>query len=455
MSKNLKTSRRSFVKASSAAATVSILPSGMLFGQNKPSEQFRFAQIGCGGKGTVDMAETIKAGGKLVAMCDVDTKRAGNSIKKHKDVPLYADYRVLLDKHDKEIDGVVVTTPDHTHACIALEAIKRGKHVYVQKPLARTYEECQVLQDASKKYNVVTQMGNQGHAGSGLKVWQQMQNENAFGDIKHIHTWSNRPIWPQGMQSAPQAESAPSNLDWDLWLGPVASRPFSSKYLPFNWRGWWDFGCGAMGDMACHNMDPAFWILELGLPDSVKATVSSPVNIAYPESSIIEYKFNKSPVTGKPVTLTWYDGKHRPKMPAGSHPELDAGQNGCLIEGSKMSAMGGMCAGRPRPIAITGQEYSRDVKDLEKHWRNESKKHKDDDNYKLWVDAAKAGDPNAPGAKFDYSAPFSQAILIGCIALKFPNRELKWDQKTKSFSNCDEANQWLSFLPRKGFDLSI
>ena len=258
MSKNLKTNRRSFVKAGTAAASVTILPSGMLFGQNKPSEQFRFAQIGCGGKGTVDMTETIKAGGKLVAMCDVDTKRAGGTIKKHKDVPLYADYRVLLDKHDKELDGVVVTTPDHTHACVALEAIKRGKHVYVQKPLARTYEECQVLQDASKKYNVVTQMGNQGHAGSGLKVWQQMQNENAFGDINHIHTWSNRPIWPQGMQSMPQAETAPSTLNWDLWLGPVAERPYSSKYLPFAWRGWWDFGCGAMGDMACHNMDPAF-----------------------------------------------------------------------------------------------------------------------------------------------------------------------------------------------------
>ncbi|MCM8538686.1 MAG: Gfo/Idh/MocA family oxidoreductase [Lentisphaeraceae bacterium] len=455
MSKNLKTNRRDFVKISSALASISILPSHMLFGKNTPSEQFRFAQIGCGGKGSVDMRSTIAVGGKLVAMCDVDKKRSASSIKQHKDIPLYNDYRVLLDKHDKEIDGVVVSTPDHTHGCIALEAIKRGKHVYVQKPLTRTFEECKVLHEAAKKYNVVTQMGNQGHAGSGLKLWQQMQDENAFGDIKHIHTWSDRPIWPQGMKNLPTPEPTPENLDWDLWLGPVANRPYSSKYLPFNWRGWWDFGCGAMGDMACHNMDPAFWILKLGIPDKVKATVSAPVKLAYPDWSTVEYTFNKSPVTGKPVKLTWYDGKKLPVLPEGSHPDLEAGTNGCIIEGSKMSALGGMCAGRPRPVAIGGKEYGSHVKELERHWRGEAKKHKDDDNYGLWVEAAKAGDPDGPGSRFDYSAPFTQAILIGCIAQRFPGQELHWDHAKAKFSNSDEANQWLGFTPRKGYSLSL
>lgn len=455
MSKNFKTNRRNFVIATSAAASFSILPSGMLFGKNTPNEQFRFAQVGCGGKGAVDMQSTINVGGKLAAMCEVDTKRAASTIKKHSNVPLYSDYRVMLDKHDKDIDGVIVSTPDHTHGCIALEAIKRGKHVYVQKPLTRTFEECKVLHAAAKKYNVVTQMGNQGHAGSGLKLWQQMIDQEAFGEIKHVHTWSDRPIWPQGMKSAPAPETAPDNVAWDLWLGPVASRPYSSKYLPFNWRGWWDFGCGAMGDMACHNMDPAFWILKLGLPDKVKATVSGPVTVAYPDWSIVEYTFNKSPVTGIPVKLTWYDGKKLPKLPAGSHPELNPGTNGCIIEGSKMTAMGGMCAGRPRPIAIGDKEYGSHVKELERHWRSEAKKHKDDDNYGLWVEAAKANNPDGPGAKFDYSAPFTQAILLGCIALKFPGQELEWDQKAMRFSNSDEANSWLSFQARKGFEITL
>ncbi|MCM8535121.1 MAG: Gfo/Idh/MocA family oxidoreductase [Lentisphaeraceae bacterium] len=455
MSKSIKTNRRNFLKATTAAASVSILPSHMLFGKNTPSEQFRFAQIGCGGKGAVDMQSTINVGGKLVAMCDVDTQRSGSSIKKHKDIPLYSDYRRLLDKHDKDIDGVVVSTPDHTHACIALEAIKRGKHVYVQKPLTRTFEECQILNAAAKKYNVVTQMGNQGHAGEGLKLWQQMQDEDAFGEIKHVHTWSNRPLWPQGMQAKPSKEAVPKHLNWDLWLGPVAARDYSSKYLPFDWRGWWDFGCGAMGDMACHNMDPAFWIFKLGLPDTVKATVSSPVRMAYPEWSIVEYTFNKSEVTGKPIKLTWYDGAKRPEMPHGSHPKLTPGGNGCMIEGSKISAMGGLCAGRPRPISIGEQDYGKHVKEHERHWRAEAKKHKDDDNYGLWVEAAKAGNPDGPGAKFDYSAPFTQAILLGCLALRFPGQELKWDHAKSQFSNSEEANQYLSFQARKGFNITL
>ena len=427
----------------------------MLFGQNTPNEQFRFAQIGCGGKGSVDMNSTIKAGGKLVAMCDVDKKRATASIKKFGDIPIYEDYRILLDKHHKEIDGVVVSTPDHTHGCIALDAINRGKHVYVQKPLARTYDECRALQEAAKKHGVISQMGNQGHSGNGLKLWQQMQDENAFGDIKHVHTWSNRPIWPQGMTKAPASEQAPADLNWDLWVGPVAARPYSSKYLPFNWRGWWDFGCGAMGDMARHNMDPAFWILKLGLPSKVKASCSAPAGVAYPEWSIVEYYFDKSPVTGKPVKLTWYDGKQRPKMPQGANPNLSPGTNGCMIEGSKLTTMGGLCAGRPRPIAIGDKDYnSNEVKELERHWRAEAKKHKGDDHYVKWVEGVKANKPNAPGSDFDYSIPFTQAILLGCVALRFPGKELLWDNAKQKFSNSSEANQYLSFTARKGFNIS-
>jgi len=455
LSETFKTSRRKLIKSTSALASVSILPSHLLFGKDTPSNQFRFAQVGVGGKGYSDMNNTIKVGGKLVAMCDVDKERGKKGLSENAaTAKTYTDYREMLDKHDKDIDGVVVSTPDHTHACVALDAIKRGKHVYVQKPLARTYQECLALQQASTKHNVVTQMGNQGHAGDGLLLWEEMLKQNAFGEINEVHTWSNRPVWPQGMQSVPAPETAPSSLDFDLWLGPVANRKYSSKYLPFAWRGWWDFGCGAMGDMAVHNMDPAFWIFKLGLPDSVKAETSGPVNHAYPAWSIIELKFNKSPVTGKPMTITWYDGKKLPELPAGTHPELTPGGNGCMVVGSKLSALGGSHAGRPRPISITNQAYGPELKETERYWRAEAKKFKGVNHHAQWLEAAKAGDPEAPGSKFDYAAPFTQALLLSCIALRFPGQELKWDQKNERFSNNNEANQFLAFTPRQGFNLS-
>ena len=458
---NQSISRRKVIKSAAAGlAGISVLPSTMLYGAAAPSNQFRFLQVGIGGKGKADMAGTIRAGGKLVAMCDVDKERAKQSLQKYKGTPFYTDYRVALDKHEKEIDAVVVTTPDHMHAAVALDAIRRGKHVYVQKPLARTVKECQLLWDAAKKHKVVTQMGNQGHSGEGLKLWKQMADEKAFGDIKHIHTWSNRPIWPQGMKSKPGKQPVPSTLDWDKWLGVAANRDYNKAYLPFNWRGWWDFGTGAMGDMACHNMDPAFWIFNIGIPDSVKAETDSAATLAYPNWSTITYKFNKSPVTGKPITLTWYDGKkgnkpNLPPMPEGAHPNRTPGSNGCMVVGSKLSAQGGQTAGRPLPISITGQKYSDDVKDLEKHWRAELKKHKGEDHYKKWVDAAKAGKLRGPGSDFDYAVPFTQGILVGCIALRYPGQELKWDHSKQEFSNFKEANKWLSITPRKGYDFSF
>ncbi|NIS12867.1 MAG: Gfo/Idh/MocA family oxidoreductase, partial [Thermoplasmata archaeon] len=236
---------------------------GLLKADHHEGGPLRFAQIGCGGKGSSDLANTVSSGGKLIAMCDVDANRAKNHFERYKDVPKYSDFREMLEKHADEIDAVVVSTPDHVHAVAALAAMKRGKHVYVQKPLARTYGENMALLEATTKYKVVTQMGNQGHAGNGLKLWKKMMDEGAFGDVLELHSWSNRPVWPQGMTEYPKAEPPPEGLDWDSWVGPMEMRPYGKGYLPFNWRGWWDFGTGALGDMACHNMDPAFWTCKL------------------------------------------------------------------------------------------------------------------------------------------------------------------------------------------------
>ena len=444
--------RRSFLKKSTALASVSIIPAHILRGENAPSNQFRFAQIGCGGKGWVDRKGSIEAGGKVIALCDVDRERAKKATDLHSDLPFYEDYRELLDKHEKDLDGVVVTTPDHTHACVGLDAIKRGKHVYIQKPLARTYQECEALYLAAKKHNVVTQMGNQGHAGDGLKVYRQMMAEGLFGDVKEVHAWSNRPIWPQGMQTVPPKAEVPSTLNWDLWLGPAAKRDYAKEYLPFSWRGWWDFGCGAMGDMACHNMDPLYTVFQLGLPKKIKAEVSDAVGVAYPTSSTVHYTFD-SPISGKEMTLTWHDGKRLPTMPEGAHPELPAGTNGTMILGSKVTVMGGGTAARPRPIAITGESYGSGVKDLERHWREESKKHKAESPYQQWIDSAKLGKENSLASNIDYSVPFTQGILLGCIALRFPGQELHWDNEKKRFSNNKQANKWLKLKPRKGFSL--
>jgi predicted dehydrogenase len=232
-------------------------------------------------------------------------------------------------------------------------------------------------------------------------------------------------------------------------------RPFSGAYAPFKWRGWWDFGCGAIGDMACHNMDPAFWILQLGMPTSIKAEASTPAGIAYPEWSIIELTFPATPVCPKGIKVVWYDGKKLPERPENAHPQLKLGTNGCLIVGSKMTAMGGSHASPPMPIALGKEAYSPAVKDAERVWREELKKTQGCNHYGQWVEACKAGDLKKPGSNFEYSAPMTQVLLLGCIALRFPGTELKWDARRARFTNHAEANRWLASAQRDGFKLRV
>jgi predicted dehydrogenase len=455
MSRLNPVSRRTFLSASALAGFS--IPASRVFGQAvtaPASGQFRFAQIGAGGKGDSDLNNTVGCGGTLVGMCDVDPKKAAKNYQKHAGVPTFTDYRKMLDKLEKEIDGVVISTPDHTHACAALDAMRRGKHVYVQKPLARTYDECRLMLEASRKYKVVTQMGNQGHAGAGLLLWKNLMDAKAFGEILEVHTWSNRPIWPQGMTQAPAAEATPEGMDWDSWIGPAEMRPFSAAYAPFKWRGWWDFGCGAMGDMACHNMDPAFWILQLGLPASIKAEASAPAGIAYPAWSVIEYVFPATPACPKGIKLTWHDGKKLPEKPANSHPEYKLGDNGCMVVGSTMTAVGGSHASPPIPVALGKEAYGPAVKDAERQWREVGKQLKGCDHHGQWVEACKAHDPKMPGSNFEYAVPMTQAILLGCLALRFPGKTLRWDRAKGAF-DLPEANAWLAAKPRAGFELRV
>lgn len=450
----LQANRRQFLKTSAAtAASLAVLnPSAWVAAAEQKSEVFRFAQIGCGGKGDSDLSSVESGGAKLVAMCDVDSNRAKGAFQKHASLPKYTDYRKMLDEMENEIDGVVVSTPDHTHAVAATDAIRRGMHAYVQKPLARTYDECQVLHDAAIKHGVVTQMGNQGHAGSGLKLWQAMMDADAFGEIKEVHCWSDRPIWAQGMTSYPGKKEIPSTLDWNAWQGPVARRDFGNGIVPFAWRGWWEYGCGAMGDMACHNMDPAFWILHLGMPSKVVAKASAPATIAYPEWSVIEFTFPATDVYPHEIKLFWHDGKKMPPSPEGY--TINSG-NGCMVMGSKLTAMGGSHASPPKVIAVEGSTNAEAVAQAQQHWSEVHKTLRGSNHYHDWVNAAKAHDPSATETKFSYAAPMTQAILVGCVALRFPEQTLEFDAASARFSNSAEASEWLRFKPLNGYDLKF
>jgi len=270
---NGKVSRRDFMSKAAALAAVTVVPRHVLGGANNtpPSEKLNIAGVGVGGMGQ----NNIRACGSenIVALCDVDFKYTAGVFKKYPKARQWKDYRKMLDEQ-KDIDAVVVATPDHTHAVVAMAAMKRGKHVYVQKPLTRSVYEARMLTETARKYKVATQMGNQGHSCDEVRLMCEWIQDGAIGDVHEVHCWTNRPVWPQGIDRPKETPAVPETLDWDLWIGPSPMRPYHPTYLPFNWRAWIDFGAGALGDMGCHVMDAAFWSLKLKYPVSVQASHS-------------------------------------------------------------------------------------------------------------------------------------------------------------------------------------
>ena len=442
-------SRREFIgSAAAAAATITIVPSYVLGGPGKrpPSEKLGIAQIGCGGKGYGDLRSAIQEGGQVVAMCDVDKARAGKTFKQFRNVPKFGDFRKMLDKRHKDIDAVIISTPDHTHAVAAMHAIKMKKHVYVQKPLTRTIHEARQLTLAARKYGVVTQMGNQGHGGHYLPLAAEYIRAGAIGKVRQVHCWTNRPVWPQGVPTPTGAHKVPATLDWDLWLGPAAERPYHSSYLPFNWRGWWDFGAGALGDMACHNMDPAFFALGLKHPTSVKVRTSGFNGVSFPKWTVIRWVF---PVAGRdPVPVFWYSGGKRPPRPDEMAPGKKLDGNGILFVGESGTMLGEGSAGRCAIIPKSKHKAT----PVPRRSLPRSIGH-----YKEWVHACLGktheGKRIVPGSNFDYAGPMTEAILTGCVAMRFDRQELTWDGAAMRFTNNDEANKYLHYEYRKGWTL--
>jgi predicted dehydrogenase len=450
-------SRREFLGSTAAAAAATIVPAHVLGGPGKtpPSDQLPFVQIGAGGRGNADLRGVAGAGGRVVGLCDVDPKRARGAFNRHSDAPTFKDYRKLLDKVGDKADAAVVSTPDHSHAVQAAAAIRRGMHVYVEKPLAHSYEECQALLDQARANGVIGQMGNQGHSGGGLELWKKMAEAGEFGEIDHVHVWTDRPgnWWPQGMDERPEKKPAPDHLAWDLWLGPQADRPYGDGYHPFAWRGWWDFGTGAIGDMACHNADPAFWALGLGMPRKVHARASSATGVAFPNWSIIDFEFAPAAGSSKPIRMSWYDGGKKPEKPDGAHPGMSMGGNGCMIVGQKLAAKGGGQAGMPAPIAVPGEKFGKPVKEAQQRWKEARRAVSGSNHHANFVKAALNNDRSLASSELEYAAPMTQALLLGAIALRYPGQTLEWDDKKKQFANHSEANQWLTLDPRKGFPL--
>jgi predicted dehydrogenase len=449
------TSRRVFLQTASAAAmSFTIVPRHVLGGAGfiPPSEQVNIAGIGAGGMGGGDIATVAKLGANIVALCDVDESRAAGSFQAFPQARRYKDFRVMLDKEAANIDAVTVGTPDHIHAVASMAAIRAGKHVYCQKPLTHTLHECRVLTTAAREAGVATQMGNQGHATEGARRTNEWIQAGVIGEVREVHCWSDRAgrLWKQGIPRPTDTPPVPATLDWDLWLGPVRERPYHPAYAPVLWRGWWDFGTGALGDMGCHIIDHPVWALNLGAPSAVEARITldgstladnAPNFETYPVASVIYFDF---PARGEQpaVRLTWYEGGLMPATPT----EMPAGEqlpdNGVLYVGSKGVMYHSSHGGMPRVLPLELHEAAQSVP---------QSLPRSPGHYEEWLAACKGGP--AAMSNFDYAGPMTETALLSVLALRAPGRRLKWDAERLQVTNAPELNQYVHVEYRQGWTL--
>jgi len=442
--------RRQFVGSMAAAgAAAMIVPRHAVAqgGQTPPSEKLNIAGIGVGGMGAGDI-NAVSGGNNIVALCDVDQRRSRGTFEKFPDAKPYRDFRKMFDEMDKKIDAVVVATPDHFHAVAAMAAIRRGKHVYCEKPLAHSVYEVRELMKAAKEHNVVTQLGNQGHSSETIRVFCEWIRDGAIGKVHTIHCGCA--AVNSGLDALPRLKEqhpVPPELDWDQWLGPAQARPYHPAYLPGSWRGWVPFGNGTVGDWTCHVVDPVFWALDLGSPKTIQVRVKDydpkTQGDAFPKGEIITYEFPAKGDRG-PVTMHWYSGAERIPRPADLEADRKAVETGAVVLGDKGTIMyGSHGAGGVRIIPEAKmQAYKLPEKTIPR-----VKEHHQD-----WLNAIRSG--TKAGSDFAaYGGPLTEIAMLGVIGIKLAGTKLEWDAAAMRFTNCDEANQHVNPPYRAGWTL--
>jgi predicted dehydrogenase len=471
-------SRRHFIKNTSLLAGGFFIVPRHVLGKGfiAPSDKLNIAGIGCGGKADVNLPYAWNKGAEnIVALCDVDDRMAVKARKQWPNAPYYKDFREMLDKEHKNIDAVMVTTPDHMHAVHALPCMQLGKHVYVEKPLTHDIYEARILTQAEKKYKVVTQMGNQGSSGDDTRNVETWIQGGVIGDVHTVHVWTNRPVWPSGVSLPSGNFDIPKELAWDLWLGTASYRDYNPAYLPAIWRGWTDFGTGSLGDMGCHFIDVPYRALKLRYPVSVECSVTSVYTGffqesfykgSFPPSSKIHLQFPKRG-TMPPVELIWYDGGIKPKRPAELLPDEQMAEwdGGMIFEGTKGKLMAGLFGRKPtllptKLMASTTLPVSK-FPFVEKG---------PDGHQTQWTNACKKGYGTYTSSPFSQAGPLAETVLMGNLAVMSYNnyesnskgekqfngrKQLLWDGENMKITNYEPANQFVRRKYREGWKLEL
>jgi predicted dehydrogenase len=452
-----RTSRRQFLRNTTLAGVGFWVAGGSTALAKKSrwaNERLRIAGIGVGGKGSSDIDHAGQLG-DVVAICDIDDNTLDKKATKFPNAKKFNDFREMLHAMEKDIDAVTVSTPDHTHAPAAVMAMKMKKHVYCQKPLTHSVYESRVMRETAKQYGLCTQMGNQGTAENGLRRAVELIRGGAIGPVRELHVWTNRPIWPQSPKVTARPTGnfeIPKHVHWDLFLGPAPEREYAPGYHPFAWRGWWDFGTGALGDMACHTANMGFMALKLGYPVSVQAESEKPNSETFPGWARIVWEF---PARGDmpPVTMFWYEGKRDEKklLPPGH-----------LTQGLKLSDSGSLLVGDDGKL-FSPNDYGADFmlvygKNVDKNVpivpvslpRNGGG---DEGQKKEWVHAIHEGKPEIAMANFDYAGILAESVLLGNVAIRAEGKRLEWDGPSCRVTNDNDANSYVKTEYRKGWSL--